>query len=74
MKKNVNLLVDKQYSKKRLDIFISSKITDLSRTRAKNLILDGNGKLEFSIHEKKERNWRSDPKDGLRPLLKERKK
>jgi len=37
-------------------------------------VLDGNGKLEFSIHEKKERNWRSDPTDGLRPLLKERKK
>jgi len=31
---------------------------------------DGEKKLSFSKNEKKERLWRADPRDGLRPLLK----
>ena len=49
MKKKINLLVNKQYSNKRLDVFISSKIADLSRTRIKNLILDGLVKVNNKI-------------------------
>ena len=33
-------------------------------------ILTGNGKLDYQKSEKNERNWRSDPSDGLRPLKK----
>lgn len=47
------------------------KIIDLAKI---NKYLDGNGKLNFQIIEKNERNWRSDPTDGLRPIKKERKK
>ena len=49
MRKVINLVVDKQYSSKRLDVFISSKITDVSRTRIKNLILDGMVKINNEI-------------------------
>ena len=56
MKKIIKLLVDDQNSNKRLDIFISSKITDISRTRIKNLILDGfikvNDKTNFEPSKK----------------------
>ena len=34
---------------------------------------DGNGKLRYSKAEKKERDWRSDPCDGLRPMKSYRK-
>ena len=50
MKKNIKLFVDDQNSNKRLDIFISSKITDISRTRIKNLILDGSVKVNDKIN------------------------
>ena len=56
MKKIIKLMVDKQYSSKRLDTFISSKITDVSRTRVKNLILEGMVKITASL--KKEPNLR----------------
>ena len=49
MKKIIKLSVDDQNSNKRLDIFISSKITDISRTRIKNLILDGFVKINDKI-------------------------
>ena len=49
MKKIIKLVVDKQCSSKRLDIFISSKITDVSRTRVKNLILNGMIKINNEI-------------------------
>ena len=56
MKKIIKLFVDDQNSNKRLDIFISSKITDISRTRIKNLILDGfvkvNDKINFEPSKK----------------------
>ncbi len=56
MKKIIKLFVDDQNSNKRLDIFISSKITDISRTRIKNLILDGfvtvNNKINFEPSKK----------------------
>ena len=50
MKKIIKLFVDDQDSNKRLDIFISSKITDMSRTRIKNLILDGSVKVNNKIN------------------------
>ena len=50
MKKITKLLVDDQNLNKRLDIFISSKITDISRTRIKNLILDGSVKINNKIN------------------------
>jgi len=43
------LVVDKQCSSKRLDAFISSKIIDVSRTRIKNLILNGMAKINNQI-------------------------
>ena len=56
MKKIIKLFVDDQNSNKRLDIFISFKITDISRTRIKNLILDGfvtvNDKTNFEPSKK----------------------
>ncbi len=39
-----------------------------------NKMYDGNGKLKFNKSELKERYWRSDPIDGLRPIYKIRKK
>ena len=50
MKKIIKLFVDDQNLNKRLDIFISSKITDMSRTRIKNLILDGSVKINNKIN------------------------
>ena len=41
MKKIIKLTVDEKHSSKRLDTFISSQITNISRTRIKNLILEG---------------------------------
>ena len=49
MREVINLVVDKQFSGKRLDVFISSKITDLSRTRIKNLILENMVKINNEI-------------------------
>ena len=49
MKKIIKLVVDKQCSGKRLDVFISSKITDVSRTRIKNLILEDMVKINNQI-------------------------
>ena len=49
MKKVIKLVVDEQCSNKRLDAFISSKITDVSRTRIKNLILEGMVKINNEI-------------------------
>jgi 23S rRNA pseudouridine1911/1915/1917 synthase len=49
MREVINLVVDKQFSGKRLDVFISSKITDLSRTRIKNLILENMVKINNQI-------------------------
>jgi len=49
MKKIIKLFVDDQNSNKRLDAFISSKITDVSRTRIKNLILEDMVKINNQI-------------------------
>jgi sialic acid synthase SpsE len=47
------------------------KVIELEK---QNKFFDGNGVLSYQAVEKNERNWRSDPKDGLRPIRKERKK
>ncbi len=49
MKKIVKLFVNDQNLTKRLDTFVSFKITDISRTRIKNLILDGFVKINDKI-------------------------
>ena len=56
MKKNINIFVHKEDSSKRLDSTLSNKIDDISRTRLKNLILEGNVKVNNQIiinHSKK---------------------
>ena len=50
MKKIIKLIVDKQNSTGRLDTFISSKLIEFSRTRIKNLILDGFVKINDKIY------------------------
>ena len=50
MKKIIKLIVDKENSTKRLDIFISFKLIEFSRTRIKNLILDGFVKVNNKIN------------------------
>ena len=49
MKKIIKLFVDDLNLSKRLDVFISSKITNISRTRIKNLILNGFVKINNKI-------------------------
>jgi len=52
MKKVIKLSVNNQNSGKRLDTFISSKITDISRIRIKKLILGGFVKINDKINYK----------------------
>ena len=51
MKNIINLIVEQNSDKKRIDTFIFEKCPELSRTRIKNLILDKklkiNGKIKF---------------------------
>ena len=49
MKKNIEIFIDKKDSLKRLDSALSNKIDDMSRTRLKNLILEGNVKVNNQI-------------------------
>tara|TARA_B100001996_G_scaffold176242_1_gene134552 strand:- start:106 stop:1083 length:978 start_codon:yes stop_codon:yes gene_type:complete len=56
MKNIINLIVEKNLDRKRVDVFIFSKCNQLSRTRIKNLILDNklkiNGKINQSVSKK----------------------
>ena len=45
MKNIINLIVEENSDKKRIDTFIFEKCTELSRTRIKKLILNKNLKL-----------------------------
>lgn len=47
---------------------------DLINSIRKNKLMDGLGRKKPSDAEKLEKNWRADPRDGLRPLLKIRNK
>ena len=49
MKNIINLIVDENSNKKRIDTFIFEKCTILSRTRIKNLILDKKLKINGKI-------------------------
>ena len=49
MKKVIKLIADKEYIGKRLDAFIATKIAEMSRTRIKKLILDGDIKINNKI-------------------------
>ena len=42
MKNIITLVVDSEFEGKRIDVFIANKNEDLSRTRVKNLIINGN--------------------------------
>ncbi len=56
MKNIINLIVEKNSDRKRVDLFIISQCEQLSRTRIKNLILDNklkiNGKINQSVSKK----------------------
>ncbi len=56
MKNIINLIVEKNSDRKRVDVFIISQCKQLSRTRIKNLILDDklkiNGKINQSVSKK----------------------
>jgi len=51
MKNIINLIVEKNSDKKRVDVFIISKCKQLSRTRIKNLILDDKLKINGKINQ-----------------------
>ena len=51
MKNIINLIVEKNSDKKRVDVFIISKCKQLSRTRVKNLILDDKLKINGKINQ-----------------------
>tara|TARA_B000000609_G_C23841404_1_gene173097 strand:- start:334 stop:510 length:177 start_codon:yes stop_codon:yes gene_type:complete len=50
MKNIINLFVEQNSDKKRIDTFIFEKCSDLSRTRIKNLILDKRLKINGQIN------------------------
>ena len=50
MKNIINFIVEENSHKKRIDIFIFNKCTQLSRTRVKNLILDKRLKINGQIY------------------------
>jgi len=50
MKKTIKLVVEDQNIDNRLDTFITSKISDISRTRIKKLILEGSIKINNKIN------------------------
>ena len=50
MKNIINLIVEKNSDKKRIDAFVFDNYSDLSRTRIKNLILDNRLKINGKIN------------------------
>ena len=54
--------------------WLPSEIISAIRHGKYNKKIDGNGKIHYQSSEFGERKWRSDPKDGLRPMISERKK
>ena len=51
MKNIINLIVEQNSDKKRIDAFIFEKCSELSRTRIKNLIIDKKLKINGKINE-----------------------
>ena len=49
MKNIITLVVDSEFEGKRIDVFIANKKEDLSRTRVKNLIINGNLNINNQI-------------------------
>ena len=49
MKKEINLIANHEDKNLRIDVFINKKLSDLSRTRIKNLIKDKKLKLNKDI-------------------------
>lgn len=54
--------------------WLPNEIRDVIKHAKESTKYDGVGVLAFQKSEINERKWRSDPKDGLRPMLSERKK
>ena len=54
--------------------WLPDEIKDVIKYAKESTKYDGVGVLAFQKSEINERKWRSDPKDGLRPMMKERKK
>ena len=54
--------------------WLPDEIKDVIKHAKESTKYDGVGVLAFQKSEINERKWRSDPKDGLRPMMKERKK
>ena len=54
--------------------WLPKEIEIVIKMAKENKKLDGSGKIHYQLSEKNERKWRSDPKDGLRPMVSERKK
>ncbi len=54
--------------------WLPSEIENVIKLARQSKNLDGSGKIHYQLTEVSERKWRSDPKDGLRPMLSERKK
>tara|TARA_Y100001935_G_C17003564_1_gene359399 strand:+ start:16 stop:240 length:225 start_codon:yes stop_codon:yes gene_type:complete len=50
MKNIINLIVEENSDKKRIDTFVFGKCSNLSRTRIKNLILDKRLKINGQIY------------------------
>jgi hypothetical protein len=48
--------------------WLPDKICEIISTAKEGLAADGNSKKEPAPIELSDRNWRSDPSDGLRPL------
>ena len=54
--------------------WLPSEIKNVIKLSKQNKNYDGNGRLHYQSSEINERKWRSDPRDGLRPMISERKK
>ena len=54
--------------------WLPNEIQDVIKLTKDGHKFDGNGRINYQKSEKNERNWRSDPRDGLRPILSERRK
>ncbi len=54
--------------------WLPNEIQDVIKLAKDGHKFDGNGRINYQKSEKNERNWRSDPRDGLRPILSERRK
>jgi len=72
MKNIITLVVDSEFEGKRIDVFIANKKEDLSRTRVKNLIINGN--LNINNHLVKDPSKKIFALDRIKIMIPEPKK